>query len=132
MDRRTLIGVAGIAALSAKTGTPKNTKPISTAFKNPAMLTFGTKTYIRKDGTTVIIPPNIDYKPSADEKMVYGVRDIDIHMHLNDVISADIQVFPGMESSYQVVGHYMTICPQTGKFKEVEKIIFKDGSEWKP
>lgn len=85
--------------------------------------------FVDLDGTVVIVPPDADFTPKEGMKEVLGVRDIDIRMHLGEVVTATIKLFAGGMLYTGVRPIWVVIAPD-GEQREVKRIEFADGTEW--
>ena len=60
---------------------------------------------------------------------VRGVRAVDIRMSVDEIPTATLELFLS-DFSIKAKSRFVATHPVTGETKEIEKMIFKDGSEW--
>ncbi len=93
-----------------------------------AVLGIQFRVFLNQDGTVTIVPPNTDFQPTAGMTEVHEVRDIDVEIHLGEIVKASILVFPHLRSA--LPAHAQFFFELDGEKKLIRAIEFEDGTKW--
>jgi len=63
----------------------------------------------------------------ADDQEIHGVESADVHFAVDDIVRATIRMHISMDD-VEAQATFMATNPNTGKWQEVRRIEFEDGS----
>lgn len=97
----------------------------------PAIASTGTRLFKGEDGTVIIVPPGVDFKTELEE--IHNVRSADIHLHIDDVVSADIDFMVNLPTPFCVVPkYYLTDLHPQKHLSPIKRVEYEDGEIWEP
>ncbi len=93
------------------------------------IVAIGYRVFVDAEGFATIVPPETEFEPREGMREVFGVRNIDLRIHLQEPVSAEIELFVGGTICAHVAPKWMVVAPD-GAFREVKRVEFADGTEW--
>ena len=95
------------------------------------MTAIGTKLYRDKDGLVLIVPPGVDFETDLEE--IHHAKSVDIHLRIDAIVSADIDMAVNLPGVFNVVPKYcLTDFHPKKLFIPIKKIEYEDGTVWEP
>lgn len=93
------------------------------------MTAIGTRIFRDKDGLVLIVPPNVDFETDLEE--IKNVVSIDIHMRVDAVLSADVELHVNLSRSIVAVPLFLlTEFHPDRKPVPIKRVIYEDGEVW--
>ncbi len=86
------------------------------------------RVFLNPDGTVTVVPPDIDFTPTPGMAEVQQVRDIDLSIHLGEIVTAKVLVYPHLKTA--IPAHAQLFFELDGEKKQIKSIEFEDGSKW--
>ena len=95
------------------------------------LVAIDVKTYRKADGTVIIVPPEIEYTPKNDERLIEGIVNLDVSFHLGEAIRAKIELYPTLEVITDAIPEYKFI-DSNGERTNIKFVEFENNTRWFP
>ena len=73
---------------------------------------------------------NEDFELKVDRKKIVGLTHVSFNIGVNEIPAFDLSLVGSLIGSVEGEVRYNVSHPESGKTKQVKKIIFMDGTEW--